>query len=96
MLDQKLTLNAELRRHFLEGLTAQLGDAGVLHAALKPMTVTGVSPAAHVGRVARAVAGSGHGSQGAGHVEEQLSGWHRQPPSHILPCFLRHCRSPLP
>ena len=46
LLEQRLTLNAELRTHFVTGLREQLGDAAVLHAALKPMAVTGVSPVA--------------------------------------------------
>ena len=46
LLEQRLTLNAEMRTHFVAGLQEQLGDAAVLHAALKPMAVTGVSPVA--------------------------------------------------
>ncbi len=42
LLEQRLTLNAELRGSFLEGLQEQLEDAAVLHAALRPMAVTGV------------------------------------------------------
>jgi hypothetical protein len=38
-LEQKLTLNAELRKSFLDGLAEVLQDADVLHAALRPMPV---------------------------------------------------------
>ncbi|KAL4428110.1 hypothetical protein ABPG75_002199 [Micractinium tetrahymenae] len=44
LLEQRLTLNAELRSGFLEGLQEQLEDPPVLHAALRPMTVTGNAP----------------------------------------------------
>ncbi|KAL4445301.1 hypothetical protein ABPG77_011126 [Micractinium sp. CCAP 211/92] len=44
LLEQRLTLNAELRSSFLEGLQEQLDDAAVLHAALRPMAVTGGAP----------------------------------------------------
>ena len=66
LLDQRLTLNAELRAHFVAGLKEQMEDAAVLHAALKPMAVTGVSPAASPpaclllkARKAEAVSGGG-------------------------------------
>ena len=39
-LEQKLTLNAELRGAFMEGLAAELQDCSKLHAFLRPMTVT--------------------------------------------------------
>ncbi|PRW44427.1 Fanconi anemia group D2-like protein [Chlorella sorokiniana] len=41
LLEQKLTLNSQLRGGFLEGLQEQLAEAAALHAALKPMAVTG-------------------------------------------------------
>ncbi len=42
LLEQKLTLNSQLRGGFLEGLAEQLAEPAALHAALKPMAVTGV------------------------------------------------------
>lgn len=44
LLEQKLTLNGELRASFLAGLQEQLAEVPVLHAALKPMQVTGNAP----------------------------------------------------
>lgn len=41
LLEQKLTLNAELRANFSTGLDNLLQEPNVLHAALKPMVVTG-------------------------------------------------------
>ena len=43
VLEQKLTLNRDLYKCFLEGLERHLADVSALHAALKPMRVTGVS-----------------------------------------------------
>lgn len=40
-LEQRLTLNETLRRSFLDGVREHLEPPEVLHAALKPMTVTG-------------------------------------------------------
>lgn len=42
-LERKLTLNRELVEGFLEGLEQHLAPDEVLHAALKPMTVTGAN-----------------------------------------------------
>lgn len=42
LLEQKLTLNSQLRGGFLEGLQEQLAEPAALHAALRPMAVTGV------------------------------------------------------
>ena len=42
LLEQKLTLNSQLRGGFLEGLQEQLAEPPTLHAALRPMAVTGV------------------------------------------------------
>ncbi|PSC75642.1 Fanconi anemia group D2-like protein [Micractinium conductrix] len=44
LLEQRLTLNRDLQAAFMEGLQEQLEDEGVLHAALRPMTVTGSAP----------------------------------------------------
>lgn len=48
LLEQKLMLNAELRKAFLAGLEDALGEPETLHAALRPMTVT--NPARAAGR----------------------------------------------
>lgn len=44
LLEQRLTLNAELRGDFVRGLEERLADVSVLHASLRPMTVTGNVP----------------------------------------------------
>lgn len=53
MLEQRLTLNPGLRDSFMAGLQQQLSNLSTLHAALKPMQVTGVSTGS---RPAQAVA----------------------------------------
>lgn len=40
LLEQKLTLNAELRKNFLAAVEQQLAEVDVLRAALRPMTVS--------------------------------------------------------
>ena len=83
LLEQRLTLNAELRTHFVTGLREQLGDAAVLHAALKPMAVTGVSPVACLAVPAclpKGVAELRHSTPRAGH---SIFAW---------PCVALWCR----